>query len=442
MMSTFATMDSASLRTYPANPFLPSAGYLTDFRLSTSTTNGAPRSRFTQERREEVRNIRKLGACLRCRMLKKPCSPGDPCETCSKVETARLWKRACVRTKLADELDVLDSGFYKTMAHEQVSAAAAGAPPSTTSAVTFTLRDEHEAPTLTLPSIICHISGPNRVRQEGSTTVEMIDFNSASIMDELGDYVQSSCRIAIEHEEDPWVRATLRTTLTITQQRFVKLLQSCLCLWCSTHLLTSQGISILSRRIVTNNGTNGRTTGPESKSLMTLQINALLESLTSRYARRVATELEQRLQQRHKGTDTRLETLLASVVLFNSLEKMACSFHHCQNAVQDIPHRCDGVTDLLTMLLRVRGVPFPTAFDDQDRLVQRQSNPSQTPDAALSTVTALLETQCKEPAWMLDSILLEHFVSFWIEAAGVTAHVPDDGPTWRHMYIKKILGPE
>lgn len=50
------------------------------------------RGRFEDTRRKEVQEIRKRGACMRCRMLKKPCSEGTPCKTCQGVESARLWK--------------------------------------------------------------------------------------------------------------------------------------------------------------------------------------------------------------------------------------------------------------------------------------------------------------------------------------------------------------
>ena len=42
------------------------------FNVSTSSTRQKSRSRFSPNRRKEVQMVRKIGACIRCRMLKKP----------------------------------------------------------------------------------------------------------------------------------------------------------------------------------------------------------------------------------------------------------------------------------------------------------------------------------------------------------------------------------
>jgi len=57
------------------NSHLPHAAYLNDFSIA---PNGVPRpkvrGRFSASRRKEVQEVRKQGACVRCRMLKKPVS--------------------------------------------------------------------------------------------------------------------------------------------------------------------------------------------------------------------------------------------------------------------------------------------------------------------------------------------------------------------------------
>ncbi|PVI06851.1 hypothetical protein DM02DRAFT_609239 [Periconia macrospinosa] len=60
------------------------------------------RSAFSQRRREEVKGIRKRGACLRCRFLKRACSGQDPCKTCITAwratanSKALMWME-CIR---------------------------------------------------------------------------------------------------------------------------------------------------------------------------------------------------------------------------------------------------------------------------------------------------------------------------------------------------------
>ncbi|KAL1882818.1 hypothetical protein Daus18300_000456 [Diaporthe australafricana] len=79
------------------------------------------RARFDENRRKEVQLVRKIGACIRCRILRKTCSQGDPCDTCRKVLSPRIWRSGCVRTKFTDELNLYDAGVQIVHAQKQVN---------------------------------------------------------------------------------------------------------------------------------------------------------------------------------------------------------------------------------------------------------------------------------------------------------------------------------
>ena len=57
------------------------------------------------EKRRSAHEIRKVGACLRCRFLKKTCDKGDPCGGCQPSH-ARLWQVPCTR------IDIKDLNFF------------------------------------------------------------------------------------------------------------------------------------------------------------------------------------------------------------------------------------------------------------------------------------------------------------------------------------------
>lgn len=57
-----------------AKPNMRHAPYLPDFSVYTDGAKVRGRGRFTDNRRREVQDVRKQGACIRCRMLKKPVS--------------------------------------------------------------------------------------------------------------------------------------------------------------------------------------------------------------------------------------------------------------------------------------------------------------------------------------------------------------------------------
>lgn len=79
------------------------------------------RARFDEQRRKEVQQVRKIGACIRCRILRKTCSQGDPCDTCRKVLSPRIWRSGCVRTKFTDELNLYDAGVQIVHAQKQIN---------------------------------------------------------------------------------------------------------------------------------------------------------------------------------------------------------------------------------------------------------------------------------------------------------------------------------
>ncbi|KAJ3544426.1 hypothetical protein NM208_g3049 [Fusarium decemcellulare] len=86
--------------------------------------NGRPRhsrSRFTAARRKEVQEVRKIGACIRCRILRKNCGKGTPCDTCRKVLAPRVWRTGCVRTRLQEQLDLYSAGVQVVLSQNRIN---------------------------------------------------------------------------------------------------------------------------------------------------------------------------------------------------------------------------------------------------------------------------------------------------------------------------------
>ncbi|MCJ1313376.1 hypothetical protein MMC25_007054 [Agyrium rufum] len=62
---------------------------------------GKRKGPLNADQRRQAGEIRKLGACLRCRFLKKTCDKGEPCAGC-KPSHARLWIVPCTRIDIKD----------------------------------------------------------------------------------------------------------------------------------------------------------------------------------------------------------------------------------------------------------------------------------------------------------------------------------------------------
>lgn len=50
------------------------------------------------------------------------CSGDSPCTTCASVESARLWKHPCIRTRIADEFELYNANLHATLSYHDVSA--------------------------------------------------------------------------------------------------------------------------------------------------------------------------------------------------------------------------------------------------------------------------------------------------------------------------------
>ncbi|KAK3937501.1 hypothetical protein QBC46DRAFT_267354 [Diplogelasinospora grovesii] len=79
------------------------------FRANTPAPRSQPRTRakLTREEREKVREVRRQGACLRCKILKIQCSKDNPCQSCLSSAVKGSERKVlsfcyCVRTRFAD----------------------------------------------------------------------------------------------------------------------------------------------------------------------------------------------------------------------------------------------------------------------------------------------------------------------------------------------------
>ncbi|KAL6884284.1 hypothetical protein HDV57DRAFT_509159 [Trichoderma longibrachiatum] len=106
----------------PALPLMSRGGIRMD--TSDGLINGRARharSRFTPARRKEVQEVRKIGACIRCRILRKNCGKGTPCDTCRKVLAPRVWRTGCVRTRLHEQLDLYAAGVQVVLSQNRIN---------------------------------------------------------------------------------------------------------------------------------------------------------------------------------------------------------------------------------------------------------------------------------------------------------------------------------
>jgi hypothetical protein len=218
----------------------------TTFRLETGNglLNGNKsrhsRARFDATRRKEVQEVRKIGACIRCRILRKTCSKGHPCDTCRKVLAPRVWRSGCVRTKFSEQLDLYSAGVQIVLAQHRINTLK-----STMALINngTKIKASHFPETgiqLSLDVLVRDFSqeatnvDTDPALQNGvpeSRPIIMIDNESQDVPGRLEAYMREVLPVFSQRETSHFMKITLDTALRVSRETNDELLKRSLELW-------------------------------------------------------------------------------------------------------------------------------------------------------------------------------------------------------------------
>jgi hypothetical protein len=337
------------------------------------------RGRFTPSRRKEVQEVRKKGACLRCRILKKPCSHETPCQTCRNVESPRSWKQPCVRTRPCDLLDMYSSSLHTVLAYHELQAARgkvkfqssasqieASHYPETTVFATFralegleVLQEHNIDPSL----------GLNAVLEGRPVSRRMLDNENDDVPTKIEAYMKRMSSVFFEKEPSHFMNVTLSTALELSIEHQDPLLTKALDLWATVHMLVDHELKwFIHEKPSFETGAGQGTPIQEDATyqLLCMQLNAAVEKKAQVISRTVLSDLEKRVF--GKFITEPFETFLATLILLNCVEKSTWLF---QSWEQDYlkprwpldrnasyyTGQGERFTEMLNMLLQLRHVP-------------------------------------------------------------------------------------
>lgn len=368
-------------RAIAMNPGGMTTEFSAEYGTGERTTKPKVRGKFTPDRRKEVQAVRKTGACIRCRMLKKPCSGETPCTTCRNVESARLWKQPCMRTRLADELDMYSAGLHAVLAYHEVNAVK--------NRVTFQpsqtrLEVSHYPDTGISASLNC-LEGQDIPTEKNIDPIlgltldythenlRILDNDTENLPLKIENYVEHMAPVFFEKEPSHFMNATLATAMALSQQKDDVLLKRALELWGTVHILVDHELkwnitekSTLPDETVVENAIDPQGT---TYQLLCMQLAAAVEKKAATTAKSVLNDLERRLLQR--GSTSSFETFLVSIILLNCVEKSTWLFKSWEQdylkarwPLDKTPiwygSQGDRITEMLQMLLRMRSIPPKT----------------------------------------------------------------------------------
>ncbi|KAM3085209.1 hypothetical protein ACMFMG_003638 [Clarireedia jacksonii] len=339
------------------------------------------RGRFSDTRRKEVQEVRKRGACIRCRMLKKPCSGETPCNTCKSVDNARLWKTPCVRTRLTDEMEMYSANLHTVLAHHEVSIAKASVNFRSSSNL---IEASHFPATGIVAEFNC-LEAVN-IPMEGqidpglnntfNSAYRMLDTDNEDVTAKLEAYTKRMMTVFIDNEPSRFMRTTLTTALNLSIEKQDKLLERALEFWAMVHILVDADVSWNFNEKICSGEQAGQTQAipprEPSWNTMVAQLNAAAEKKAAMMCRNILNELERRLLQHNKASS--FEVFLISLIVLNCIEKSTWLFKSWEQdsfksrwPLDKNPvwfgSQGDKLTDLLQMLLNTRSVP-PKSYAD------------------------------------------------------------------------------
>ncbi|CZT22661.1 uncharacterized protein RCC_08366 [Ramularia collo-cygni] len=384
------------------------------------------RSRFSDDRRKEVQETRKRGACIRCRMLKKPCSEGTPCNACKVVGSARLWKGSCLRTRLADEFTLWSAALFTNRAQSAVAGASQGLEDISIDAAIEVRLSSGSDSYISLPAR--RYNQNNLARQQNarnayggddpdlvlraqfeahmeSPPVYLLE-EDAVVSSKLEEHIGRLFDCHIDHEPSHFLKATLQHAQTLLREEESEattsdplstnsartsytfqhqLLRNVVELWILTRILTRKDDSEIHIRLPPEESHPELL--PQNIPILRAQILSSLESRSATLGKSITNELERRLLQRQQVS--RFGTFIASVLLLNCIERMAEFFHEIETndrETESPPLWPQGshFADLLIMLLRMRGLPPKTKADSQGKLVVAIPSTNENPARPVS----------------------------------------------------------
>ncbi|RMZ79262.1 hypothetical protein DV737_g3538, partial [Chaetothyriales sp. CBS 132003] len=355
------------------------------------------RGKFGPVRRQEVREMRQRGACLRCRMLKKTCSNGSPCQACAAIETPRVWKTPCIRTKLVNEFSLYTVGLCNTTTFRELAQLKLQAVSlESTGLLDFYHLDGSPAGLSFRGTRLGLMEGHDEMQATGDGTAPehdsahecfIINSDTEEISRAMGPYMHKLQETqTLGTNESGCLKASLRTLAVVAEQKKDGLLSRILLLWTSTLLLVDRSTlrwqAVVIPPLLEGGGmdTGEQTHAPAAPKvsalanrLMNDQLRAGVEMQAKALNKAILGELERRLVQKQR--DGQFETFIGLVVLLNCFERMCWAFRaqeagqlpdmwpFPQRSPDDFAREGERFADIIEVLADMRGLIPETGFD-------------------------------------------------------------------------------
>ncbi|OTA57755.1 hypothetical protein K449DRAFT_407757 [Hypoxylon sp. EC38] len=348
------------------------------------------RSRFDSSRRKEVQEVRRIGACIRCRILRKTCSKGTPCDACQKVLSPRVWRTGCVRTKLSEHIDLYSAGVQAVMSQKRING----------------YKTTHHLENIGVVVEVSHFpeTGHSAVFQvllgvpkEGDGTIPsnepdrviLLDNNNEDIPGKVEMYMRQNLLELIRREPSHHVRVTLDTAVAVANETNDELLKRSLELWGIVEIMDRERqwamLAKSPKEDVKDYWINDEFDS-EAYTNICMQLTAAAERKASAASKNLLNGIQRNLQD--GKTKLGFPMFLTVMLFLNCMEKTTWAFKAwdeenlrpkwpLEKPPSNFTNQGQELTELLRMLLVIRHIlPRTVATDPNSPIMADENDPT------------------------------------------------------------------
>ncbi|KAF5243669.1 hypothetical protein FAUST_2752 [Fusarium austroamericanum] len=369
-------------------------------RMDTSDgqLNGRPRharSRFTAARRKEVQEVRKIGACIRCRILRKNCGKGTPCDTCRKVLAPRVWRTGCVRTRLQEQLDLYSAGVQVVLSQNRINLLKNQLNMAHDGTVIEVSHFPETGKVIVLEAMVALLEPSDtlaeiRGSKESFIQVIMIDQDKEDVPGKVEAYMRDVFQLFIDREPSKFMRVTLDLALQQLQESEDDLLRKSLELWGLVESIDRERQWNVVERPANENEEPRRIQEAKSENdadiytTLCMQLNAAAERKANNTSKALLSGMHRVLQD--SKVKVNFKMYLTAVIFLNCLEKSTWAFKAWEQdhlrpgwPLERDPsvftQQGDNLARLLKMLLAIRKALPQTLRGEAGKLITSEQDP-------------------------------------------------------------------
>ena len=362
------------------------------FRMDTSDglRSRHSRARFDSDRRKEVQEVRRIGACIRCRILRKTCSKGTPCDTCKKVLSPRIWRTGCVRTKLSEYINIYSAGVQIVMSQRRVNGYRTSHRISNNGIIVQASHFPDSGFNASFQVLQGYPSNADQSASQsvGNGPVVLLDHDKEDVPTKVEVYMRQILFDLVRAEVSPHVHATLETAIHVIESSGDELLRRSLELWGLVEIMDRErGWTLLAKS--PEDGIEDYWIKDESDGEPYTNISMQLTAAAERKAAAASKSLLNGIQRNLQDGKSKLgfPMFLTVMIFLNCVEKTTWAFKAweqenlrpkwpLEKAPGEYTTQGHGLCDLLRLLLTIRHIlPKTTAADPDSPITTTDEDP-------------------------------------------------------------------